>query len=288
MAAEVLRARGLTRRYGPTTALQALDLTLEAGELRGLLGPNGAGKTTLLRAIFGLIQPDAGEITTAARPAGFVEDPTFYPYLSGRANLELIAALGETDPATIGPALERVGLADRAQDRVGGYSTGMRQRLGLAAALLGAPKLLLLDEPTSGMDPVSARATAGLLRELAREGVAVLVSSHQIGELETFCDTYTILRGGRIVWEGDREAVEAADPRPTYRLLTDDDDRALAAAGAVGGIAASRDPERGLRITGDRAARDDYLRVLGRAGIVPRQLERAGGALGELYLKVTG
>ena len=171
------------------------------GEVRGLLGPNGAGKTTLLRMLFGLVRPDAGSIELLGRPlvapgaaalegvGGFVEEPSFYPYLSGRANLRLLAKLdGAGEDVSIDEALERVGLTRRGGDRVGGYSTGMRQRLGIAAALLRSPRLLLLDEPTSGLDPAGARAVAALVRELSADGVAVLLSSHQIGELEKVCD----------------------------------------------------------------------------------------------------
>jgi ABC-2 type transport system ATP-binding protein len=213
-AGPAVRVRGLSKRYGDKRALDGVDLELPRGSLRGMLGPNGAGKTTLLRSLFGLIRPDAGSIEILGHPlepgtpasragvAGFVEEPTFYPYLSGRANLELLAALDDAAADRIEPALERVDLSQRAGDRVGGYSTGMRQRLGIAAALLREPRLLLLDEPTSGLDPAGTREVSALLRELASDGVAVLVSSHLIGELEMICDSYTIIRAGRVIWDG--------------------------------------------------------------------------------------
>ena len=204
--------RGLSKRYGSFLALDGVDLELGPGELRGLLGPNGAGKTTLLRLLFGLARPDAGEITVHGRLGGFVEDPTFYPHLSGRRNLQLLAALDDRPSEVVEELLERVGLARRGAQRVSGYSTGMRQRLGIAAALLREPRVLALDEPTSGLDPAGIRDASALLRELAGEGVAVLVSSHQIGELEELCDSYTVLRDGRVVFDGAAAEV-AASPR---------------------------------------------------------------------------
>ncbi|MGH2892183.1 MAG: ABC transporter ATP-binding protein, partial [Solirubrobacteraceae bacterium] len=183
-AVEAVTASGLVKRFETTTAVDVLDLVVAPGQVHGLLGANGAGKTTLLRLLFGLIVPDAGSIALLGRPlggagsaaldhvAGFVEEPSFYPYLSGRANLSLLAKLdGQVPPALIHEVLERVGLSERAAGRVGGYSTGMRQRLGIAAALLRTPRLLLLDEPTSGLDPGGARAVATLMRELADQGV---------------------------------------------------------------------------------------------------------------------
>jgi ABC-2 type transport system ATP-binding protein len=221
----VLNVRGATKRYGATVALDNVDLTVDAGQLRGLLGPNGAGKTTLLRLLFGLVRPDSGEISVQGRLSGFVEDPTFYPYLSGRRNLQLLAALDGQNAAVVEPLLERVSLTDRAGDRVAGYSTGMCQRLGIAAALLHRPQVLALDEPTSGLDPAGIRDTSALLRELAAGGVAVLVSSHLIGELEELCDSYTILQGGQVIWDGSaaevaRSARRASPLQDLYFSLT--------------------------------------------------------------------
>ena len=237
-----VRASGLTKRYEALTAVDGLDIAVAPGEVRGLLGPNGAGKTTLLRMLFGLIRPDAGSVELLGHDfdglggealeevGGFVEEPSFYPYLSGAANLSVLARLdgGHTEDA-IDAVLERVGLEGRGDDRVAGYSTGMKQRLGLAAALLRSPRLLLLDEPTSGLDPAGTRAVAALVREVAADGVAVLLSSHQIGELERVCDSYTVMRHGRVVWDGSAAELIAQAPASAYALATSDDERALAA-----------------------------------------------------------
>lgn len=202
VASPALAVEGLVKAYGANTVLSGVNLTVAPGEVRGLIGPNGAGKTTLLRLIVGLVKPDAGTVVTNAQPvAGIIEEPTFYPYLSARVNLELLDLLDRGAGATrIDAALESVGLAARADDRVGGFSSGMRQRLGIAAALIRRPRLLLLDEPTSALDPEGVAATVALVRRLADEdGVATLIASHQIDMLETLVDSTSRLADGRIV-----------------------------------------------------------------------------------------
>src|SRR3954469_15212197 len=203
-----IEVRGLVKRYGEITAVDGVDLTVEAGDVFGYLGPNGAGKTTSLRMLLGLIRPTEGSVRLFGRDpqlsvtalegvAGFVEAPRFYPYLSGRTNLELLAALdGDGAEARIDEVLDVVELRDRAGDRVGGYSHGMRQRLGLAAALLRRPRLLLLDEPTTGLDPAGMRDMRALVRRLAGDGITVLLSSHLMDEVEALCNRVAILRAG--------------------------------------------------------------------------------------------
>jgi len=190
-------ARGLVKRYGDLAAVDHVDLTVERGDVYGYLGPNGAGKTTSLRMLLGLIRPTEGSAHLFGRDplldgaraldgvAGFVEAPRFYPYLSGRRNLELLAAFdGGGARDRIGGVLDAVDLSERAGDRVGGYSHGMRQRLGIAASLLRRPQLLLLDEPNTGLDPAGMRDMKSLLRRLAGEGITVLLSSHQMADVE--------------------------------------------------------------------------------------------------------
>jgi ABC-type Na+ transport system ATPase subunit NatA len=184
MSAETpIEARGLTKRYGELVAVDAVDLTVEPGDVFGYLGPNGAGKTTSLRMMLGLIRPSAGSVRLFGRDpqagvaaldgvAGFVEEPRFYPYLTGRRNLELCASLdGHGAAGRIDEVLDVVELSDRARDRVGGYSHGMRQRLGIAAALLRRPRLLLVDEPATGLDPAGMRDMRLLIRRLADDGM---------------------------------------------------------------------------------------------------------------------
>ena len=221
----VVTVSGLTKRFESTCAIDGVNLALGEGEIRGLLGPNGAGKTTLLRMLLGLVRADGGTIELFGRPldvqdslaldgvSGFVEEPSFYPYLSGRANLEVLAELDDPDArGRIDDVLEQVALTGRAADRVGGYSSGMRQRLGIAAALMRSPRLLLLDEPTSALDPAGARLVIGLLRTLSQDGVGVLLSSNKIDEVERVCDSFTVLHRGRIAWDGSIERMQAEAP----------------------------------------------------------------------------
>jgi ABC-2 type transport system ATP-binding protein len=246
-AAPPIEVRGLVKRYDELVAVAGIDLTVEAGDVYGYLGPNGAGKTTSLRMMLGLIRPTEGTVRLFGRDplagvgalqgvAGFVEAPAFYPYLSGRRNLELLAAFdGDGAQGRIDTALDTVELADRAGDRVGGYSHGMRQRLGIAASLLRDPRLLLLDEPATGLDPAGMRDMRRLIRRLADEGMTVLLSSHLLGEVEELCNRVAIVRRGGIVYEGAiAELRRSAGAR--YRLATSDDARARELCRAAPGI----------------------------------------------------
>ena len=302
------RTTRLVKRFGDATAVDEVSLSLSPGEVRGLLGPNGAGKTTLLRMLLGLVRPDAGIIEllgqtldgSGSRPlqgiGGFVEEPAFYPYLSGRANLRLCARLdgapggrggrGEID-AAVEHALDRVGLERRGNDRVAGYSTGMRQRLGIAAALLRSPRLLLLDEPTSGLDPAGARAVASLVRELAADGVAVLLSSHQIGELERVCTSFTFLRGGRVVWDGTAAELDEQAPACAFELSTSDDAGALRLATEHDGLRAQLSPRGGIVLTVRPGVLDGFVLALGDMRIAVRRLELRVSPLESMFFALT-
>jgi ABC-2 type transport system ATP-binding protein len=246
-----LEVHGLVKRYGGLTAVAGVDVTVNVGDVYGYLGPNGAGKTTSLRMMLGLIRPTAGEVRLFGRDpwesvraldgvAGFVEAPTFYPYLSGRRNLELLAAFdGHGATERIDAALERVELSDRAADRVGGYSHGMRQRLGIAAALLREPRLLLLDEPTTGLDPAGMRDMRVLIRRLSQQGITIVLSSHLLAEVEELCNRVAIIQRGKIAYEGEISALKRS-AGASYSLSTTDDERALQVARAQPGIETPR------------------------------------------------
>jgi ABC-2 type transport system ATP-binding protein len=296
-----VRAVGVVKRYEATTALSGVDLGVDEGEVRGLLGPNGAGKTTLLRILLGLVRPDAGAVELFERPvapddpealagvAGFVEDPRFYPYLSGRANLELLAELdGDGALSRVEGALAQVGLNERGGDRVSGYSTGMRQRLGIAACLVRAPRLLLLDEPTAGLDPGGVRDMQALIRELTADGVAVLVSSHQIGEVEDVCDSFTILRRGEVVWDGTATRLREQAPGAGHRMATSDDELSLSLAARHDGVHARPSGEGDLLVTARPGALDPYVVALGAAGVAIRRLELETSPLESMFFALTG
>jgi ABC-2 type transport system ATP-binding protein len=197
---DVIRCEGMTKRYGSTVAVDRLDLAVAAGTVFGFLGPNGAGKTTTMRMLLGLITPTAGRGWLNGRPlpdpaglsrvGAMIEEPAFHPWMSGRGNLEVLALCGPPLPtdAAIEEALDRVGLASVAAGKVKTYSQGMRQRLGMAAALMRGPTLLMLDEPTNGMDPADIREFRALFRALAGAGSTVFLSSHQLAEVELVCD----------------------------------------------------------------------------------------------------
>jgi ABC-2 type transport system ATP-binding protein len=295
-----LRASGIVKRFEETCALDGVDLSVQRGQVRGLLGPNGAGKTTLLRVFFGLVRPDAGKVELFDRPlkwpeadaladvAGFVEDPSFYPYLSGRVNLELLAELdGRAMTAKVDDALTRVGLGGRGEDRVNGYSTGMKQRLGIAASLLREPRLLLLDEPSAGLDPEGARDMGALLRELADDGVTILLSSHQILEVEEVCDSFTILRKGRVVWDGTSEQLRAQAPASAYQMQTSDDARAVELAEQQDGVRAASSRRGGVALAIDRGALDPYVLALGSAGVAVRRLELLVSPVESMFFALT-
>jgi ABC-2 type transport system ATP-binding protein len=293
-----LEARGLVKRYGDLVAVDHVDLTVDRGDVFGYLGPNGAGKTTSLRMLLGLIRPTEGNahlfgrdpIVDGARAldgvAGFVEGPRFYPYLSGRRNLRLLGDLdGGVAVARIEEVLDVVELRDRGKDRVGGYSHGMRQRLGIAASLLRDPKLLLLDEPTTGLDPAGMRDMRELVKRLASEGITILLSSHVLAEVEELCNRVAIIRKGRIIYEGRLDALlESAGGG--YVLRTSEPERAralLLAHGIEGPLLENGE----LRFQVEATAVESLSIALGQAGIGIAALMPRVATLEELFLDMT-
>lgn len=219
MTAPALMTRGLTRRFGSRTAVDDLSIEVQEGDTYGFLGPNGAGKTTAIRCILGLIKKDAGDVAifgetglAARRHVGaMVETPAFHKWMSGRANLErAVAFAGVGDRSDIDRALDLVGLRGREEEPVGTYSLGMRQRLGIARALVGRPRLLILDEPTNGLDPRGMKEVRDLLANLARtEKLTIFISSHLLSEIEALCSRVGIIEDGRMIAEGQVEELVA-------------------------------------------------------------------------------
>ena len=214
MSVELLvETKGLTKRYGSrVTAVDSLDMAIRRGEVYGFLGPNGAGKTTTLRMLLGLIRPTSGTArvlgqapgssASLARVGSLVESPAFYPYLSGRDNLRVVARYAGVDSARIAAALDQVELTGRAGDKFKTYSLGMKQRLGVAAALVKDPELLILDEPTNGLDPSGMADMRSLIRRLGQGERTVLLSSHLLGEVQQICDRAGVIASGKLVAEG--------------------------------------------------------------------------------------
>lgn len=295
-----LRVRGLARRYGARAAVEGLDLDVRPGDLYGFLGPNGAGKTTAIRCILGLIKRDAGtvEIFGNADPVtqrvgvgAMVETPRFHEWLSGRANLEIACAYaGRGGGAEIDRALERVGLAQRAGDAVRGYSLGMKQRLGIARALVGEPKLLVLDEPTNGLDPRGMREVRDLLVELARrDQLTVFVSSHLLSEVEAMCNRVGIIDKGVLRAEGRMDELLAmAAGRKQVEIGVDDRAAAVRALAGIAGAEIVGDGADGrIRVALDGIDAVGLNRALVQAGVGVGELHARTASLEELFLSVT-
>jgi ABC-2 type transport system ATP-binding protein len=292
--------RGLCKNYGELVAVEDVDLSVEPGDVFGYLGPNGAGKTTSLRMMLGLIRPTAGSVRLFGRDpqttvralegvAGFVEAPSFYPYLSGRDNLQLLAALdGGEARSRIPEALEIVNLTDRAKDRVGGYSHGMRQRLGIAASLLREPRLLLLDEPATGLDPAGMRDMRDLIRELSGRGMTVLLSSHLLGEVEELCNRVAIVRKGGLAYQGSLAQLRR-EAGGGYLLRTTDDDVARRVAAAQAGIGELRaGVEGGLTFDAESDGAVAALSLaLTESGALITELSPRQASLEDLFFKLT-
>ncbi|MEI8409947.1 MULTISPECIES: ABC transporter ATP-binding protein [unclassified Kribbella] len=287
----LVEVTGLTKRYGDTLAVDGVDLTVLPGEVYGFLGPNGAGKTTTLRILTGLIAPTSGDVRVLGgspgqadvlgRTGSMIESPAFYPYLSGLDNLRLLAEYAEVPRRKIDEVLELVDLTDRARDRFSTYSLGMKQRLGVAAALLKDPELVILDEPTNGLDPAGMRDMRRLIRELGSGGRTVLLSSHLLGEVQQICDRVGIINSGRMVAEhnveelrSERELVVRAEPR----------DQALSVLTSFGTVHQYDDTLR-VQVDPDRAA--EVNRVLVEAGIAVSELRSTERALEDIFFELT-
>ncbi|WP_316758178.1 ABC transporter ATP-binding protein [Streptomyces herbicida] len=302
-----VRAREITKCFGDVVALDGVDLDVAQGQIHGLVGPNGAGKTTLLGLLLGLAVADSGRLQilgtqvgrTLAAPdgvAGFVDGPGLYPSLTARQNLAALAALRGRDARTAGvdDVLDQVGLSDVADDRARGFSLGMRQRLGLAAALLTKPRLLVLDEPSNGLDPAGKRHVHGVLTRLAADGTSVVLSSHRMEDLEALCSEITILATGRVAFSGPLGKLAAENRELDYRLLTSDPQAARRLAVDTAGIHVVDDTEAGVRRDAEvlvvRAlvpALDQLVVQLVHAGVAVRELAPVVSPLEAAFLALT-
>ncbi|HEV8574059.1 MAG TPA: ABC transporter ATP-binding protein [Dehalococcoidia bacterium] len=294
----VLRTVRLTKRYGRRLALADLDLEVNRGRVHGFLGPNGAGKTTCISLILGLITAAEGHVemfgldtrthlTPALRRTGAVlEGSAFYPHLSGRDNLRVLGALsGGVEMTRIGEVLSLVGLQGRAGDKVRGYSLGMTQRLALAAALLHDPELLILDEPTNGLDPAGMREFRGLIRRMAAAGKTVFVSSHLLNEVEQMCDDVAIIKEGRLITQGPvTSLVRRGD---ALEVKTTDNDRALAIIGAVEGVGAVSRERDSVLVEFPRERAAEISRALAEEQIYLWEMKPRESSLEDFFLEVT-
>ncbi len=291
--------RGLSKRYGARAAVESLTIDVPAGVVAGFVGPNGAGKTTTMAMLLGLVTPTAGTGTVLGGPLGdpasyvgrlgaLIEGPAFYPGLTGAQNLAVLATAGGHDPARIPGLLELVGLGARADDRFRGYSFGMKQRLGIAAALLGDPKLLILDEPINGLDPAGVHEMRGLIGRLAGGERTVLVSSHVLAELEQVCDWLIVIDGGRLVFQGP--AAELLDGAGANLVVApehpDDLDRLRGLVAAAGHDSRTSDDHLEVAVKGDdaRGLASALNRAAGTGGIVLAELRLARTSLEDRYL----
>ena len=300
-----MRARGLTKLFDDVVALDKVDLDVPPGQIHGIVGPNGAGKTTLLGILLGLAFADGGSLEVLGTPVGrgravpdgvtgFVDGPGLYPALTARGNLAALARLRGPGAPTAGidDVLEQVGLTDVADDKVRGFSLGMRQRLGLAAALLTKPRLLVLDEPANGLDPAGKRHVHQTLAKLAADGATVILSSHRMDDLEELCSEVTILATGRVAFSGPLDKLAGENRELDYRLMTSDNDAARQVAAETDGIIVVVDagggPNReGLVVRAPVPALDQLVPRLVQARIAVRELAPVVSPLETAFLALT-
>ncbi len=297
----VIEARGLVKRFAGIEAVAGIDLTVPRGGVYGFLGPNGAGKTTTIRILVGLIRASRGSAALFGEPVGpsapvlgrvgsVVERPAFYPYLTATDNLRVLASARGMAQEAIGTrvpeVLERVGLTAAANRKSGKFSTGMKQRLGIAAALIDRPELVILDEPTNGLDPSGVVDVRELIATLSHDGTTVFLSSHVLSEVEQVCDRVAILRAGRIVAEGDTQAMLRRGERLLVRFDSPAElDQARPVLGTIGGVETSADGGLLLDVGPDHGSR--VSRTLAAADLYPAEISVPRASLESVFLELT-
>jgi ABC-2 type transport system ATP-binding protein len=298
-----IETQGLTKRFGERAAIDGIDLQVPRGSAFGFLGPNGAGKTTMIRTLLGLTHASSGSMKILGHPVpaeraqaltrvgAIVEEPRFHTHLSGRENLRVIAAArGPEVHARITPALARVGLADRADEKVKRYSLGMRQRLGVARCLLSDPLLLILDEPTNGLDPGGIQEFREMIRAMVdEEGRTVFISSHLLDEVEKICDAAAIVDRGKVISQGAIAELAGGGARHELIIGVDDVERALATATASELVLEAHRSDEGLRVVlagGEQTAAQLNATLVG-AGLGVMRLEPVRHSLEERFLEIT-
>jgi ABC-type multidrug transport system ATPase subunit len=290
----VIETHDITKRYGDIVAVDRLNLRVRRGEVYGFLGPNGAGKTTTLRMLLGLAKPTSGKATVLGAAPGssealtrigaLVESPGLYPFLSGRDNLRVLAKHAGVAPERIAIVLDEVRLADRAEDRFGTYSQGMKQRLGVAAALLKDPELLILDEPTNGLDPGGMAEMRGFIRGLSRGGRTVILSSHLMNEVEQICDRVGVISKGALVKEGTVDELRGEDSLRVRAEPLQEAGRVIAGLSQVDLVTTH---DGALRIKADLTTAPEINRALVKAGIAVWELRPEQASLEEIFLELT-
>jgi ABC-2 type transport system ATP-binding protein len=291
----VIDTADLTKRYDDVLAVDRLALRVRRGEVYGFLGPNGAGKSTTLRMLLGLVRPTSGGAAVLGAPPGspeglarigaMIEAPAFYPFLSGRDNLQVLARYAGVAARQVDEVLAEVDLESRAGDRVAGYSMGMKQRLGVAAALLKDPELLILDEPTNGLDPAGMAEMREFIRSLGRDGRTVLLSSHLMGEVEQVCDRVGVIRAGALVAEG---TVDELRGRSGLRVRAEPAGAAARVIGALPGVEGVSRVDGRLDVTVDPVQAAAINRALVEAGLDVTELYAAKASLEDVFLELTG
>ena len=298
MSDSVIRTNGLTKRFGDILAVDGLSLEVPRGRIFGLLGPNGSGKTTTMGMLLGLVKPTAGSFTlfesdapladSLRRMGAIVETPAFYPYLSGRENLAYFQGIvGKSNAAELDDLLEKVGLGDRADSRFRTYSLGMKQRLGLAYALLGDPELLFLDEPTNGMDPAGMAEVRDLIRSLGTGGRTVLLSSHLLHEVEQVCDSVAILSKGKLIAQGDVDELVRPDGDERARLKTTDNSLAIEILTPLDWVTGVIDDGDSLLVSAASDRSSEISIALGRSGVFVTEMAAEETSLEQYFLDIT-